>query len=161
MQCVHVHLQYGHTLFGTLTWVIYGVLSCMFVRYFRYWRSAEIIHAYVLGQYFERTLVWTMVWNSSGQWSRTCLTRGHFGLELVWSEAASSAQRALSAHSSDQSSLRSGTVWSEVISSATSTWDMKNRKNEEIAKIMRTLRLSCWLYRLRSYSPNQLKIDTE
>ena len=86
--------------------------------------------------YFERTLVWTMVWNSSGQWSGTCLIRGHFGLELAWSEAASSALRAhndLRAHSrlirghfdlgrSDQRSHLSGTVWSEAISSATSTW---------------------------------------
>ena len=86
--------------------------------------------------YFERTLVWTMVWNSSGQWSGTCLIRGHFGLELAWSEAASSALRAhndLRAHSrlirghfglgwSDQRSHLSGTVWSEAISSVTSTW---------------------------------------
>ena len=89
-----------------------------------------------LGLYFERTLVWTMVGNSSGQWSGTCLIRGHFGLELVWSEAASSALRAhndLRAHTrlirgqfglgrSDQRSHLSGTVWSEAISSATSTW---------------------------------------
>ena len=77
-----------------------------------------------------------MVWNSSGQWSGTCLIRGHFGLELLWSEATSSALRAhndLRAHTrlirghfglgrSDQRSHLSGTVWSEVISSATSTW---------------------------------------
>ena len=57
-------------------------------------------------------LVWTMVWNLSDQGSlqsETRLIRGGF-------------ERTSSAHSSDQSSLRSGTVWSEAISSATSTW---------------------------------------
>ena len=95
-------------------------------------------HSLIRGD-FERTLVWDKisgVWNSSGQRSGTCLIRGHFGLELVWSEAASSALRAhndLRAHTrlirghfglgrSDQRSHLSGTVWSEVISSATSTW---------------------------------------
>ena len=37
---------------------------------------------YCLG-HFGRTLVWTMVWNSSGQWSDTCLIRGHLSPELV------------------------------------------------------------------------------
>ena len=86
--------------------------------------------------YFEHTLVWTMVWNSYGQFSGTCLIRGHFGLELAWSEAVLSALWAHNdprAHSplirghfgpgrSDQRSHLSGTVWSEAISSATSTW---------------------------------------
>ena len=57
-----------------------------------YLRSAVVFHAYGLGQYFERSLVWTMnglelvwkmVWNLSGQGSGTCLIRGYFGLELV------------------------------------------------------------------------------
>ena len=65
----------------------------MFEQYLRYWRSTEIIHAYGLGQYFERTLVWILVWNSSGQLSDSCLIRGHFCLELVCSEVASIALR--------------------------------------------------------------------
>ena len=55
-------------------------------------------------------LVWTMVWNLSDQGSLrsgTRLIRGGF-------ERTSSAKRSSSAHSYDQRSLRSGTVWSEV-----------------------------------------------
>ena len=109
--------------------------------------------------YFERTLVWTMVWYSSGQWSGTCLIRGHFGLELAWSEAASSALRAhndLRAHSrlirghfglgrSDQRSHLSGTVWSEAISSATSTWvllPLGSANNSHFWKIQKSDKLT-------------------
>ena len=90
--------------------------------------SEVILTALQSGTIFWAHLVWTLVWNSSGQWSGTCLIRGHVGLELVWSEAASSALRAhndLRVHTrlirghfglgrSDQRSHLSGTVWSEV-----------------------------------------------
>ena len=114
--------------FNCYIWLFF-LLSYMFVQYFCNWRSAEIILSCGLGQYFESTVVWTMVWNSCGQWSDTCLIRDHFSLELVWSEAASSTQWSSSAHSSDQRSFGLGrsdhrshlsrTVWSEI----TLVWD--------------------------------------
>ena len=126
--------------------LLFYVLTCMLVQYFRCWRPTKIIHEYDLGQYFERTLVWTMVWNSSGHWSGTCLISSHFGLELVWSEAASSALRAhydLPAHTrlikghfglgrSDQRSHLSGTVWSEAILRVTVVSYIYKKRSGEI-----------------------------
>ena len=68
-------------------------------------------------------LVGTMVWNLSDQGSLrsgTRLIRGGF-------KRTSSALRSSSAHSSDQRSLRPGTVWSEV----TLVWDGLIRDNFE------------------------------
>ena len=62
--------------------------------------------------YFECTLVWTMVWNSSGQWSGTCL----IGVTSVWN---SPDQRRLRAHFERTMIFERILVWSEV----TSVWD--------------------------------------
>ena len=87
---------------------------CAIISFLKIWRNHPCIWSRtILRAHFNvdngLELIWTMVWNLSDQ--------GHFGLELDWSEAASSALRAhndLRAHSSDQWSLWSGTVWSEV-----------------------------------------------
>ena len=92
-------------------------------------------HNSLMRSYFERTIVWTMVWVWTGAWSRNRLDNG---LILLWSEVlfvwnawSEKMSSALGAHKvfralfslireyfglgwSDQWLLSSGTVWSDV-----------------------------------------------
>ena len=123
------HLHYGHTLCGTLTWVIYRLVYCLenlifFIDLsycFMYCHVCAILSLLKIcrdhpciwsGTIFRAhfsldnglELVWTMVWNLSDQGSLRSGIRLSSGV----------FERTSSAQSSDQTSLRSGTVWSEV-----------------------------------------------
>ena len=78
----------------SLYWYIFlfYLLSYMFGKNFCNWISAEFVHSYGLGQHFERTLVWTMVWNSSRQWSGNCLSMNI----SVWNSSVQRRHRAQS-----------------------------------------------------------------